>query len=234
MRVEPVTPIPSLFVVSLPRSYSGLVHFMARRHLALREPRWTTDGEVLNLDRYVHLRGPRWGSSEAFTTRGDSDLFDRMTHLLDEVVQPAGYVYKEVTQPFVLAAWLPSTSLRVVKIVRPVPDVAYAMLARGWDYPRVAAAPSSRGDAAVVEGLLRAEAALATVPGVTLSYDDMVAGEGALAGVFEELYPDAHVGPVRYIDDAFAHERYRQFARRATPRYKALAALADRLRDGSE
>ncbi len=226
-----VEPLPSLFVVSLPRSYSGLVHAAGRAALGLREPRWTTDGEVLNVDRLAQLRGPRHGSTAAFTTRDqDGDLFERLLEFLAQVVQLAGFAYKDVIQPFVIAAWLPQTSLRVVKVVRPVADVAYAMLNRGWHYPRAAATAGLHVDAAVIEGLLRAEEALAGIPGSTVMYDDFVTSEEPLAHAFAVLYPEAEVAPLRYLDERFAQERARQFARRATPRYKALAALVEEMR----
>jgi hypothetical protein len=45
--------LPSLFVVGLPRSLATLVFHVARLALRLKEPTWTTDGEVMNVDRFV-------------------------------------------------------------------------------------------------------------------------------------------------------------------------------------
>ncbi len=225
-----MAPLPSLFIVSLPRSCSGLVHLLARQVLGFQEPRWTTDGEILNVDRLVHFTGPRDGFSARFTTgQSDADLFGRLEALLDEVVQPSGFVYKDVIQPFVVSAWLPTTSLRVLRIVRPVADVAYAMAIRAWDYPAAVASSRRSGDAALVEGLVRAEAALSGVPGVALRYDDLVTDEDLVMAVLAALYPEVEVGRVRYRNEVFDRERRRQFARRAVPRYKELARLVEEM-----
>jgi hypothetical protein len=203
---------------------------VARDALGLREPRWTTDGEILNVDRLAHFTGPREGFSARWTTpESDTDLVRRLKDFLDEVVQPRGFVYKDVIQPFVVSDWLPRTSLRVLRVVRPVADVAYAMTIRGWDYPAAVASPDRLAEAALVEGLLRARGALATVPAVILDYDELVTDEQSLAAALATLYPEARAPAVRYRNEVFEQERRRQFARRGTPRYKALAALVEEL-----
>ena len=206
---------------------------MARQALGLREPRWVTEGEIMNVDRLAHFTGPRNGFSARFTTRESvPDLYGRLEDLLDDVVRPQGFVYKDVIQPFVVSDWLLRAPVRVLKIERRVADVAYAMANRGWDYPAAVASPGRSGDAALVEGLLRARQALAAVPGATVDYDDLVTSEDALAAAFARLYPDAPAPTVRYRNDVFEHERRRQFARRGVPRYKALATLVEEVGAG--
>ena len=47
----------SLFVLSLPRSLSTLLYHAAREAMTLCEPAWTSDGEILNADRYALYQG---------------------------------------------------------------------------------------------------------------------------------------------------------------------------------
>ena len=55
--------IPSLFIVSLPRSFSSYVYALARGALMLQEPTFTTFGEILNFERfpdYDPIDGTLW------------------------------------------------------------------------------------------------------------------------------------------------------------------------------
>jgi hypothetical protein len=222
--------LPSLFVVSLPRSCSGLIYFLARRALGLTEPSWTTEGEILNVERLVHAAGSRDGASVMFTTADrDAGVFDRLGAFLDQVVQPTGFAYKDVVQPFLMSAWLARQPVRVLRIQRPVADVAFSTLTRGWCYPENAATRAGDREGAVVEGLLRAEGALGAIPAETLRYDDFLTDERHLHRCLARLYPEVDVEPIAYMGPNFNQEKYRQLARRATPRHHQLAAVADDL-----
>ena len=74
----------------------------------------------------------------------DPARFDALSEFLDQVTAPAGFAYKDVVQPFVVAEWLRSHphQYRVLRIKRRLPDVAFAMLAKRWLYP-CRAAPDS-------------------------------------------------------------------------------------------
>src|SRR5437763_607414 len=60
--------LTSLFLVSLPRSLSGIIYHAIRRSVRLNAPAWTTDGEVLNLDRFALLPLPHESMGLKFIT----------------------------------------------------------------------------------------------------------------------------------------------------------------------
>ena len=145
-------------------------------------------------------------------------MFDAARALLDDVVAPRGMIYKDVVQPFAVARWLAAHPINTIVLQRPLPDVAFAMLASRWYYPATASWLAPDRQAAVLEGLIRAEQALAGIPGVRLRFDDLIDDETALAAALGELYPgaDLDVGP--YRDDVFVIETRRQLARQGDPR----------------
>jgi hypothetical protein len=132
--------LPSLFIVSLPRSLSSLIYTVASNALELRTPAWTSDGEILNLDRHFLMGRPQGRPSRKFlAVTPDSADRPNVCAFLDESAAPLGFAYKDVVQPFVIAAWAGLARYRVLKITRDVAEVAHSMLERGWYYPAVAA-----------------------------------------------------------------------------------------------
>ena len=217
----------SLFVVSLPRSLSTRVYDLARRSLGLSEPVWTSDGEILNLDRYALLADEVPFDALKFThPKRQPKRFGRLLALVDQVARPEGFAYKDVVQPFVMAEWLPGRGLAVLKIERPVPDVAWAMLERGWFYPalpgRIPPAPPER---ALVEGLVKAEIALSEVPGETVRFDDLIRGPETLEAALAALYDGAAAPVPDYLDGDFRNVREAVLRRRETARYRELERL---------
>ncbi|MFL5386702.1 MAG: hypothetical protein ACJ8GN_29750 [Longimicrobiaceae bacterium] len=217
----------SLFVLALPRSLSSLTYQVARGALGLDEPVWTSDGEVLNSDRFVLHGGPGHDEGRKFTRPAwEEGAARRMWAFLDELVRPAGFAYKDVVQPFVAARWLTAAErgLAVLRIRRPLVDVAASMLARRWLYPARAPArnPPEELVTALLRGLLEAEAALDAVPAVTVDYDDLVRDEAALAGALRALAPGRALGPVRYVDVGFRRVAGERLALRGEPWYRAL------------
>jgi hypothetical protein len=218
----------SLFLVSLPRSLSSLLYQRIRPALGLAEPVWTSDGEILNLHRLVHLppgcdlEGLRFTPPEP----SEDNRFDRLTAFLDQATLPEGFFYKDVVQPFVVARWLPSSGLAALRIERPLADVALSMLDRGWLYPRAAVEPADQDpEDALLAGLIRAQQALAAIPGPVLQFDDLIVDEEPLAAALRELYGDVPVP--RYLDDGFKAVREVVLARRRTARWERLAALSE-------
>jgi hypothetical protein len=215
---------PSLFVVSLPRSLSSRVHRAAREALGLREPAWTSSGEILNADRFVtHGGSPNDSCRKYVREEDDRRAFAALGQFLSHVVQPRGFAYKDVVQPFVVARWLPHAGLRdlrVLRIRRPLADIAWSMLAQGWLYP----ARGVEGEAALIQGLAEAERALAALPGEAVDYDDLITSESALQSALANLYPDREIGPVRYLDDTFAKRRDAVLRRRGEERYREIEA----------
>jgi hypothetical protein len=217
----------SLFVVSLPRSLSTRVYDLARRCLGLSEPVWTSDGEVLNLDRYALLADEVPFDALKFThPKRRPQRFARLLAFAEQVTRPEGFAYKDVVQPFVMAEWLPGSGLAVLKVERPVADVAWAMLERGWLYPAVAArAAAEPPERALVEGLVKAEIALSELPGETVRFDDLVRGPETLEASLAALYDGAATPVPDYLDEGFRKVREVVLRRRETERYRELEAL---------
>jgi hypothetical protein len=205
----------SLFVVSLPRSLSSLLYVAAARAIALAEPTWTSDGEILNRDRVprrLHSVAP---ADERFTLLGSApDAFAGMTSYLDRSTVRQGFAYKDVVQPFVVGAWEGLGDFRVLKVRRDLAEVAYTMLKRQWLYPARAASVFDAHPWALVEGLVRAEAVLDALPGETVEYADAVLDHEPLQVALGRLYPGAPCTPVGYIDRRFDRTRRRLHAER--------------------
>ena len=139
-----VEELPSLFVVSLPRSLSSLLYVAAAHAVGLCEPTWTSDGEILNRDRVPRRKQSRMQSvapaDERFTLLGSApDAFASMTSYLDRAALRQGFAYKDVVQPFVIGGWEGLGDFKVLKVRRNVAEVAYTMLKRRWLYPERAA-----------------------------------------------------------------------------------------------
>lgn len=221
----------SLFVVSLPRSLSSLLYQTLRRTLGLAEPVWTSDGEVLNLHRFAHL--PEGVEIEGLRfTAPDRDpaRFERLVAFLDQATAREGFLYKDVVQPFVVSRWLPASGLAALRIERPLADVAFAMSERGWHYPRAAAGRDGGPERELVAGLLRAERALAEIPGPVVRFDDLIHDEEPLAAALGALYGE--VPTPRYLDDGFRAVRDEVLRRRETERWRRLAELVEEIREG--
>jgi hypothetical protein len=213
----------SLFIVSLPRSLSSFTFQVCRIVLGLEEPVWTSDGEILNLDRFAFAQAE--GAGWKFKPGGTSDsCFERMKRFLDQAVAPEGFIYKDVVQPFLVSDWLRRKDLAMLRIERDLAEVACSMLARQWFYPeRAAELPGSREER-VIEGLVRASAALDALEGVpVIRYEELVSDEQALWRKLSELYPDCAVPRFTYIDDRFRHAREAAMARRETSRFREIA-----------
>lgn len=216
-------PRPSLFILSLPRSLSSLVHEACCRALDLRGPAWTSDGEVMNVERSIFLSDRALCAK--YTLPRLPHLFGPATDFLAEVTQPHGFCYKDVTQPFVTSAWLRTQPhLRVLKIVPNIAHTALAMLRRNWLYPTIAA-PPGQGDipARLIVGLTRAADAMATVSGESVAFDDLLAGPDALNEALARLYPEFDL-PHCDFGVGFGDGRAEVLARRELPIWPVLEA----------
>jgi hypothetical protein len=207
--------LPSLFVVSLPRSLSSLVYVAATRAVGLGEPTWTSDGEILNRDRVPRRLQSLAPADERFTLLGAApDAFADIVGHLDRSALRRGFAYKDVVQPFVVSGWEGLRDFKVLKVRRDVAEVAYTMLKRQWLYPARAASVFDSHPWALVEGLVRAEAVLDALPGETVEYADAVFSHDPLEGALRRLYPDVPLAPLRYIDRSFVRTRRRLEAER--------------------
>jgi hypothetical protein len=196
--------LPSLFIVSLPRSFSSYAYLLARSALLMREPRFTTFGEILNFGRFEKSYAPSEGTLPSFFIRQDREpaAFHQGTAFLDRVVETCGFAYKDVVQPFVIAAWLHARKeFRILHIRRNLADVAIAMLELKWLYPAGAANCNTDVESAIAEGLVLADNVL-----VALS----------------ELYPEFECPSIRFRNHQLGAEDARTIALRASPRYPVL------------
>jgi hypothetical protein len=207
----------SLFVISLPRSLSSLTYYIARMALGLKAPSWTSDGEIMNVDRFALYPGPSEDTSVKFLVKENNpDLFERAMDFLDQAAVRSGFAYKDVVHPFVVSEWLKSSELRVLRIKRNLTDVVFSMLAHNWLYPRAASRNQTDIEAALIEGLIRADMALDEVPAERVDFDDLVTDENALRNALLKLYPSVSVLTFQYLNEPFCAIRDRQVLRRRT------------------
>lgn len=231
---EMTRPQASLFVLALPRSLSSFIFHAARIALGHEAPGWTTDGELLNLDRFG-LGVPTHRVEEKYRQQHTSPrAFDALQDFLGRHVAGTGHVYKDVVQPFACAAWLRPGRMPVLKLRRDPGEVALSMRDRDWRYPAgVATLSISRDDpdTALVEGLLRAWRAIDAVPGATLDYDAACDDESAFLDALARAHPQARIDRIGYIDDEFRVARQAQRARRGTDAYRRMSDRVARVRD---
>ena len=198
-------------------------------------PSWTSDGEILNGDRFLRRLQPLAPVAPRFAVPGtDGDGWAWTASFLDETAEPWGFAYKDVVQPFAVSAWPALAQFRLLKVRRDVAEVAYAMTKRQWVYPARAATIFAEQPWSLVEGLLRAEAVLAALPGPTVDYELAVLDHEPLERALQSLYPGVELGPVDYIGRGFRRRRRRLLAERRQSRLfgrirDAVAVVRERL-----
>lgn len=219
--------VNSLFVVSLPRSLSSTIYHAARNSLGLQEPTWTSDGEFLNGDRIVLIPGPNDSLSVKYTVEStERALFSKITAFASQVIQPDGYAYKDVVQPFVVSKLLRSKHYPTLKIRRNIADVAYSMLEHSWHYPARLFPNVTPIDGAVIQGLARAQVAMDLIPGVEVDFDQLILDETTLDAALRSLYGNATCPrKSRYIDRHFRKQRAVIMERRNTEKYQEIRSL---------
>jgi hypothetical protein len=221
----------SLFVVSLPRSLSSMTYYIARVVLGLNAPSWTSDGEILNIDRYALYPGPSHDTSVKFLLKEkNAALFQVAIDFLDQATVPAGFAYKDVVQPFVVSEWLRSSQFRVLRIKRNLTDVAFSMLNQGWHYPRFASHSEGDLEEMLIEGIIHADMALDSVPGEQVDYDDLIVDESVLRNALVKLYPNDTIHEFKY-SDSFRATGDTILQRRSSDQYKMLGEKVEKLAD---
>ena len=92
----------SLFVLSLPRSMSTFTFRVCRDALGLKQPSWAENGEILNHEMLALSQWPKLADEahKYLTSEGDPVRFARVTEFLDTLANPAGYIYRDVVNPF--------------------------------------------------------------------------------------------------------------------------------------
>ena len=221
----------SLFIVSLPRSLSSMTYYIARVVLGLNAPSWTSDGEILNIDRYALYPGPDHDTSIKFLLKEkNAALFQVAIDFLVQATVPTGFAYKDVVQPFVVSEWLRSSQFCVLRIKRNLTDVAFSMLRQGWHYPRFGSRSEGDLEEMVIEGIIRAEMALDRVPGEQVDYDNLMADESVLRNALVKLYPSDTIQEFKYTD-SFRATGYTILQRRSSDQYKMLNEKVEKLAD---
>lgn len=222
----------SLFILALPRTLSTVVHEQACAALGFRQPLWTTAGEILNGDRIVVSGGDPRESSPKFTLPEESYAFAQWTELLDDVAIRTGRVYKDVVQPFVVSRWLPDQGLAVLRLRRPIADVALSMRRHEWWYPERAGGEEGDRTDRLLRGLLRASEALAAVPAEIVEFEDLLREPEALRAALARLYSGREIPPLDYLDEDFRQHARRVVETRRDPLWidlqRRLETLTDR------
>jgi len=221
----------SLILVSLPRSLSTQTYHLLRAGLGLAQPTWTSDGEILNLDRHCLFPKAKGRESRKFVEpRLEPERFRQAVDFLRVATLAKGFIYKDVVQPFAVADWLPGSGLNVVRIERRLADVAYAMIEKRWYYPGNAASLEEDTEGALIEGLVRAGQALDLLPATRLEYDELTVEEAALWEPLQRLYPEAAIDRRSYLDSAFREALAERVRRRDTRRYREIEARCEEIR----
>jgi hypothetical protein len=159
------------------------------------------------------------------------ELFRQRIAFLDRIVRERGFAYKDVVQPFVVAAWLEARKeFRILRIRRNLADVAISMVELKWWYPTEAANCNTDIESALVEGLVWADNVLATLPAVTLEYEDLVRDGAALSKALARLYPEYELSSIRFHNNRLEQEHAKTIARRASPQYSVLERKIQDLR----
>jgi hypothetical protein len=222
----------SLFVVALPNSLSSVVYKAARDCLGLQNPSWTSDGELLNVDRFVLISAPSDAVSRKFVVeRQERSLFKKITEFLDQVVAPHGFAYKDVVQPFVVGQWIKKNLPPTLKVKRNIADVAYSMLKNNWHYPQRVCPKTEPVELAVIQGLLLAQEALDSIPGEEVDFERLISSEESLYAALTSLYGNgAQIKFPTYIDHRFRVRRDEVIGRRHTREYAAIVDQVNRAR----
>lgn len=222
MQTNDVETSRSLIIVALPRSLSTVIYQQACTALGLRQPSWTTAGEILNGDRMVTSAERFGGEAPKYTPPECGYQFEQLLELVDDVVAPSGRIYKDVVQPFVVSQWLRRNDLAILRIRRPLADVAWAMQRLGWWFPEQAAPPSPDRWDRLVRGLRRASEALDALPAEVVEFEELINGEATLRSALERLYPERTLGRIDYLNDAFRERRQRVLRCRQDPLWQEL------------
>ncbi len=212
----------SLFIVSLPRSLSSFIYQTTKTLLQLREPSWTSDGEILNPDRFIlNPRAAVTDQSYYYTKKSEEGRYSAALDFLDHVVQPQHFIYKDVVQPFIVEEWLRRGGVNVLKIKRPIADVVFSMRNRKWWYP-ANGIPNGDMLAGLIKGLLDAEKTIDTVEGKEVYFDRFIEDEQYIEEILGGIYPGVKLRPFKYLDGPFTELREKYLERRQKTEYRII------------
>ncbi len=220
----------SLFIISLPRSLSTLVFDQACLAINLHAPGWVSSGELLNPDRWFTGTQIPHGAAK-FIPAEKQFQTEQLLSFLSDTVKSKGHCYKDVTQPFATSKWLinQQQKLAVIRIERPLTDIAYAMQAQGWRYPANAINNTEYHLDNFLNGLIIARNALRTVPAISVPFDDLIHDETTLATALQKLYPNNAINSIQYITPAFSEHTRQILSRRKHAEWLTLNARLSEL-----
>jgi hypothetical protein len=81
------------------------------------------------------------------------------------------------------------------------------MLAQGWHYPRFASRGAGDLEEAVIEGIIRADIALDSLPGEHIDFDDLIADESVLRDALAKLYPGIAIQEFKFNESFHTRAR---------------------------
>ena len=171
-------------------------------------------------------------AGDRFTTEREVVRFERWSCFLADVVWPRGHAYKDVVQPFVAAHWLAGEhgrAVQVLRVSRPLADIAWSMLKAGWRYPATAAVDGTDDTDRLLSGLLRARVALAKPRAAVVDFDALVQNPQTLIGALAQLYPEIEAAEAPSEDANFREYSQIVLERRCTPLWRDLDARIRRL-----
>ena len=190
----------------------------------LAEPSWTSDGEILNVDRFAFLAEPvNDGGVKFVRLKGHSHFSRKTKDFLNQTVQRLGFAYKDVTQPFIIAEWLTENQYPVIRIKRSVVDVAYAMIRNNWLYPSRNYPDIRPLEYSMIVSLMEADKALDSISAQVLHFDELIVSEIPLRNALKKIYGNDAPKHISYLDENFREKRDAILARRKTREYQKLA-----------
>jgi hypothetical protein len=171
----------------------------------------------------------RQNDSHKFTDTRQAKPFYKTTDFLNQLVKPQGFIYKDVTQPFVVSDWIKTRGIKAIYIKRNIADVAYSMLAKRWEYPAKLFPEVQNKQVALIKGLVSAQTALNSIPAIQLDFEQIIFDERPLRETLPSLCNETDFQYINYIDEQFEKARDQILNRRKSESYKKIGEIADNL-----
>ena len=187
----------------------------------LQEARWVTDGEILNLDRHILTPDKfekKVESLKYLRREAAPEIFHRAISFLNDCTTSKGFIYKDVTHPFILADWPGLKKLTPIYLHRPLTDVAYSVIKRSWTWPAHAITRKEIGRSHILQGLIAAQDCLMNIPARRLNFDEII----YRPDVLNELLIDYPLTSVNLLTDEFCQHRDHILSIRKTSEYSDL------------
>ena len=207
-----------------------MTYDICRKMIRHNAPDWTTSGEITNSDRFSIAAKQKFGHLPKFIRKEqDPMLADKVWSILDENIKPVEYVYKDVTQPFLVAEWLAAHDYPTLILHRHPVDVAFAMWQKEWFYPAASVSLETTLKRKMMTGLCDAQKVLATVQGVSVHFEQMLHDETLVQSALKELYCSNTLPVVRYLYPEFRNYSSQVKLRKENPLYQEFLSIYEDL-----